>query len=189
MQSLTRALETSRLLLRPPSYCDLSFAQELYARPEMKPGAGERETEPPARIARRFRLEIRHWQDFGFGRYLIERDGNPIGFAGITLNGPVAGLNLSYHLNPDHWGRGLAQEAVAAILDAAEADHGRATVGAVVHPGNHASRRVLHKAGFRFCAAVQLGGCDWLFHRRDGAEDAAVLTAAHPTACAVRTAA
>ncbi|TPW32525.1 GNAT family N-acetyltransferase [Martelella alba] len=169
MLPLACAHQTRRLVLRRPSHDDLFFAQALYARPEMRPGADDLNAEPPARIARRFRGEIRHWQDYGFGRYLLERDHIPVGFAGLTLNGPVGGLNLSYHLHPDHWGLGLAHEAVSAILDAAGDIHGDTPVVAVVHPENQASLGVLRKTGFRACGTVRLGDADWRRHIRGDA--------------------
>ena len=47
-----------------------------------------------------------------------------------------------------HWGRGYATEALRGMLAAARADPTLDRVEAVTHPDNHASQRVLEKAGF-----------------------------------------
>ena len=56
---------------------------------------------------------------------------------------------MKYALLRSHWGRGIASEAVAGLLDWAFLDHGLTRLVATVHPENRASQRVLEKAGFQ----------------------------------------
>ena len=61
--------------------------------------------------------------------------------------------NLGYYLFPNFWGKGFATEAVQAA-----ADHllrqGIHRLVATVTVGNHASARVLRKAGFAFTRII-----------------------------------
>jgi RimJ/RimL family protein N-acetyltransferase len=68
------------------------------------------------------------------------------------------GLNLSYHLHPDSWGRGYATELVRQVLDFAFDDlHVERVIG-LVRPVNVASRNVLEKCGFSLEREVMLHG-------------------------------
>ena len=53
-----------------------------------------------------------------------------------------------YDLHPDFWGRGLASEAVGAVLDVAFDETGAERIIAVAKPTNAASLRILAKFGF-----------------------------------------
>lgn len=57
-------------------------------------------------------------------------------------------IEVSYHLDPAYWGKGITTKAVWAVLDYAFAVCGVNRVEATVIPGNDASFRVLRKTGF-----------------------------------------
>jgi len=56
---------------------------------------------------------------------------------------------LGYWLGADHWGKGLASEAVGALVAAAFGTLGVRRLHATTDPDNARSQRVLLKAGFR----------------------------------------
>ena len=56
---------------------------------------------------------------------------------------------IGYELHPDHWGQGLMSEAVHAVVTCGHTLFGLHRIEAWTLPGNHASDRVLLKAGFR----------------------------------------
>lgn len=70
---------------------------------------------------------------------------------------------LGYWLLPGHWGRGIATECVGAMLEHAFGAMGLHRVGADVDVGNHASRRLLERLGFR------LEGVRRSYERKGGA--------------------
>jgi RimJ/RimL family protein N-acetyltransferase len=73
-------------------------------------------------------------------------------------------VEVLYALRPDAWGRGYATEiALLAISESRRAALG--DVHGLVSPSNHASRRVLEKAGIRFEATVEHGGLPHLLGR------------------------
>ena len=57
-------------------------------------------------------------------------------------------LELSYEVLPEHWGRGLASEAIAAALDWQWANTDDKTVVAVTQSANTRSLDLLHRLGF-----------------------------------------
>lgn len=76
--------------------------------------------------------------------YVVERDGRCIGKAGLWQ-----GTELGYILHPDHWGQGLAFEALAALLpDLWRRLPALDVITAEADPRNAASCRVLSKLGF-----------------------------------------
>jgi RimJ/RimL family protein N-acetyltransferase len=75
--------------------------------------------------------------------------GHPAGCAGLRpyrQAGPV--YELGFHLRPECWGRGLAQEAGRAVIRFAFEALGAVELFAGHHPANVVSRHVLEKLGF-----------------------------------------
>ena len=75
--------------------------------------------------------------------FIIEREGQVIGKAGFWRLPEVG-----YILHPDHWGQGLAGEAVSAALDHVFTHRPIEAVTADVDPENAASIRLLARLGF-----------------------------------------
>ena len=76
---------------------------------------------------------------------LIEKDGAVIGKAGAWQLPEVGFL-----LHPDHWGKGLAFEAMTAVIAHVEAEFpALPELTAEVDPRNAASLRLLDRLGFR----------------------------------------
>ena len=79
----------------------------------------------------------------GSDDFVIERDGRVIGKAGF-FRLPEVG----YILHPDHWGQGLASEAVGAAIEHVFATREIDDLPADVDPENQASIRLLERQGF-----------------------------------------
>jgi len=75
--------------------------------------------------------------------FVVEREGKVIGKAGFWRLPEVG-----YILHPDHWGQGLAREAVAATIDHVFATREIDELTADVDPENAASIRLLERLGF-----------------------------------------
>lgn len=149
---------TSRLSLRMPEERDIGFLTALFLRPELVAHRPDPRPDSPEESARRLARDRTHWRLHGFGRWAIETQGQLIGFGGVTVSTEFGGLNLSYHLHPDHWGSGYATELVKEALVFAGNDLQAKRVIGLVRPVNTASRHVLEKCGFRFEREVMLHG-------------------------------
>ena len=81
--------------------------------------------------------------------FLIERDSEPIGMAGINWR-DRHNAELGFWLGVEHWGRGFGTEAARAVIDYffETFDHDRLSAGARV--ANPRSRKVLEKCGFKW---------------------------------------
>ena len=96
---------------------------------------------------------VRRWIDADHGPlgwWIVEgrADGVFHGL-GLLLPMPEGGdVEVGYRLARRSWGRGIATEAAAALVDYAFRVLGLPRTVAVVYPENRASRRVLEKLGF-----------------------------------------
>ena len=75
--------------------------------------------------------------------FVIQRDGMVIGKAGCWRL-----PEIGYILHPDHWGQGLAHEALAAVIPVVFARHAIEAITADVDPRNVPSLRLLARLGF-----------------------------------------
>jgi len=149
---------------------DLAFVQGLMTRPEMNAHKPDPTPPDPDRIAATHARDVALWDTAGHGRYVLRHGGVAVGLCGFSLRPGYPGLNLSYHIAPEHWGRGWASAVVAAMVEVARAldlpDAAR-MLHALVRPANPASARVLVKAGFRQAGTRSLGGAPTELFLRD----------------------
>jgi RimJ/RimL family protein N-acetyltransferase len=139
---------------------DLPFRLALFSRPELSTHKPDPRPDTEGQITDSHTADIAHWAEHGFGRWCVRLGEIPIGFCGLTRRSGADGLNISYHLAPEHWGRGHASALVAgmvALIDRAPQPPNGPVVG-LVRPANPASARVLAKAGFTPSGEVTHGG-------------------------------
>jgi RimJ/RimL family protein N-acetyltransferase len=79
----------------------------------------------------------------------IVHGGVVVGDVAVGLEGADV-ATIGYTLHPDHQGKGLASEAVAAVVDALFVRGGVRRIQADTDPRNHASMRVIESLGFRY---------------------------------------
>jgi RimJ/RimL family protein N-acetyltransferase len=87
---------------------------------------------------------------------IVEREGGGlVGGCGLwprgapSFAGPPQEVEIGYCLRPDRWGRGVASEAVRALVAFGFHTMTARRIYGVVDPDNHASARLLESAGFR----------------------------------------
>lgn len=156
-KALDDVLVTDRLTLRPARRDDLDALHAIFTRPEAM-----RWWSTPVHESLD---ETRAWLDSMIeGQHsgldlLVERDGQVIGKAGFWQ-----APELGFILHPDHWGQGLAREAVSAVLDRffLRTDHEAALAEA--DPDNAPSNGLLRSLGFAqtgFAEQGALVGGQW----------------------------
>lgn len=155
---------TERLSWRPQRESDFAAVLAIFSHPAVVAHRPDPRPETEGECRLRLVKDLEHWRRHGFGRWALERDGAVIGFGGLTYRDGFAGLNLSYHLHPEHWGQGLASEFAAAAVEIALDDLLVPQVIGIARPVNLASRRVLAKAGFTFERPITYGGHPGLLH-------------------------
>jgi RimJ/RimL family protein N-acetyltransferase len=90
-------------------------------------------------------------------RLAIAVDGQAVGGIGFVLHDDVERVSaeIGYWLGEAFWGRGIMTEAVQAVTAYAIETHQLTRVFAVPYAWNHASFRVLEKAGYRWEARLR----------------------------------
>lgn len=169
--SVPDTLRSARLLLRRPAESDLPFVVDLFTRPELVGHRPDPRPDSPEASAARLQKDMRHWRAHGFGRWAAEHEGRLVGFGGVTRSETFEGLNLSYHLAPEAWGKGFAAEIVQQALAVAFGPLAAKRVIGLVRPANPASARVLQRAGFACEREVMLHGAPtmlWALEKDQG---------------------
>jgi RimJ/RimL family protein N-acetyltransferase len=147
-----RTLDTSRVVLEPQR---AAHADEMFG-VLCDPAIYEFENQPPASadaLRERFRaLESARSPD-GSQLWLnwivrLRDTGAAIGYVQATVLDDAKAL-IAYEFGSLWWGRGLAHEAAAAVIDELRTRHGVTAVGAVFKRTNHRSRRLLQRLGMR----------------------------------------
>ena len=152
-----QVIETASLRLEPQT---AAHAQEMFA-VLSDPAIYEYENEPPASLewlrARFTRLESRRSSD-GQEQWLnwvIRLPASElIGYVQATVR-PGGRAAIAYELSSAYWGRGLAYQAVQAMISQLAESHGVHSLSAVLKRGNHRSMRLLERLGFALASPEQ----------------------------------
>lgn len=155
-------VETDRLRLRELSSGDAEALHAIYGDPATMRYIGASGRPAPDLVATRRTLAmlLHHSELHGFTLWGVgERDGGDlVGVAGLLWeegHGPE--VEAAYLVRRDRWGHGYATEALRAVLGVAGV-LGLDRVIALAYPENHASRRVMEKAGMRADGTVTAYG-------------------------------
>jgi ribosomal-protein-alanine N-acetyltransferase len=144
-------IETERLILRCLTTADLDALAVLYADPEVR-----RYFPDGVRTYEQTREELQwiidvYYGQFGYGLWatILKETSVFIGRCGLLpweIDGRTE-VEVAYLLGTSYWGRGLATEAAAAIVDYAFETLPVDRLICLVDPENSASRRVAVKVG------------------------------------------
>lgn len=159
-------LRTPRLLLRPARMEDLPAIHAVLSEPRAMRywSTPPHDTIEQSRAWLASMVEVDRASNADF---VIEREGAVIGKAGCWRM-----PEIGFILHPDHWGRGLAREAVAAVIDHVFAQFDIPAITADVDPRNAASLRMLGRLGFvethRATRTIRVGDawCDSIYLAR-----------------------
>jgi RimJ/RimL family protein N-acetyltransferase len=148
---VTGTLRTARLLLRQWRDDDVAAFAELSADPAVMqylvPFADRAAMDAWVAAART------HWQDHGFGPWVVELPGEAsmigvVGLSNLRFALPFApAVEAAWRLARRFWGRGYAYEAARAAIDDGFGRLGLEEIVAFTVPANQASRRVMEKLG------------------------------------------
>ena len=89
-----------------------------------------------------------HWEAHGYGRAVVEVDGEMVGFTGLGPHAATPGeVEIGWRLARHVWGRGYATEAARAMRDLAATRWGLDGLVSVADPDNGASLGVMRHLG------------------------------------------
>ena len=92
----------------------------------------------------------REWDEYGYGVWALELDGQLVGRGGLQYLPDTGETEVDFILAPEFWGRGIATAVGEAGLRLGFEELGVRRIIGLVHPDNSASKRVLEKIGMTF---------------------------------------
>lgn len=151
-EEVSGALTTERVVIQPWRVDEADRFYDMHRRVEVARWIGGRpmhaRTEAVELIERNL-TQLAATPSFGCWAVVLRSTGVP---AGSVLLKPLPNgdgeIEIGWHLHPDSWGRGLATEAAAAVLQRGLAE-GLPEVWAVTHLDKDRSARVCRKLGMR----------------------------------------
>ncbi len=152
-------VQTERLTLTALSRTHSADMYQLWSHPEVCRYSGvvtdydRNEIPMPAVSPEESDKIIDFWQravadGWGFRWAVIERaSGTFVGHIGFNSLGAVS--EIAYHLNPEHWGKGIMSEAGGAAIEWALATNPETMLEAFIEPANAGSIALILRLGFR----------------------------------------
>lgn len=143
--------ETPRLRARHLAATDVDALLAVYGDTQVVRWVGDGEPLDRAGCEQWVEVTRRNYSTRGYGMVaLVARDsGLVVGFCGLVHPGGQQEAEIKYAFGRQHWGKGYATEAAAALLAWGHAAFGITWVIATVAQDNLASYRVLDKAGMQ----------------------------------------
>lgn len=143
--------ETERLIARRITIGDVDAMFAVYGDLETVRYVGDSEPITLEDCLRWVEVTDRNFEKRGYGMVaLCDRvSGEIVGFAGIVHPDQQPEPEVKYAFHRSQWGKGLATEAVAGIVRWVRDSFAVGEIIATVFPANHASQKVLSKAGFQ----------------------------------------
>jgi RimJ/RimL family protein N-acetyltransferase len=142
-------IQTERLLLRKPTAADVADPPAFLVDPRVVEFLGGVDDDPRGVVQR----WVDDWDEYPAGKFIVETAAaERIGRIGINFYDPVrwvrssapeARPELTWALAYEHWGKGYATEAAAAVRDW----FGRAGLISLIAPQNIRSQRVAKRLG------------------------------------------
>lgn len=169
----TPLIETERLILRPHGIADFEPVRQLWSDPQVVrfiSGTPSTTEESWARLLR----YIGHWTAFDVGYFVIldKADGRYLGECGFMefqreITPSLAGsAEVGWVLNPAVWGKGVATEAMAAVIDWYRGRPDAQPLSCIIAPDNAASIKVAERLGFALEAETLYRERPTLIYRR-----------------------
>jgi RimJ/RimL family protein N-acetyltransferase len=110
-----------------------------------------------------------HWERHGFGLWLLRdrASGQMVGRGGLQFTDVIGGfaVEAAWAIIPRRWGQGLATELARASVEVAFGPLDVHDLIAITLPDNHASRRVMEKAGFAYDREIEHAGLAHVLYR------------------------
>lgn len=158
-ESCTPVLETERLVLRAPRIEDMAWIAELADNRKVAEMTANIPHPYGMADAAAFVANLPAGRDAVTFAIFLKTDGSnpigppiPVGMCGFVRRSEAA-PEIGYWIGEPYWDKGIATEAVRALIDYAFGDLGLEALVAAARVVNPASRRVVEKCGFQWTGA------------------------------------
>ncbi len=150
-------LHTERLRLREYRVEEFDLFSEHLSNPESSAHLGSADRQTAWRI---FSSHAGLWLLSGAGWWSIEdrQTGHVVGSVGAFFRHESTVMEMGWNTYRAFWGKGIANEAAAAVLNYAFEVRGEPKVRALIGSGNESSRRVAERLGMTYEKETELSG-------------------------------
>lgn len=150
-------LRTDRLTLREYRVEDFELFADHLSNAESSAHLGSADRATAWRI---FSSHAGFWLLSGAGWWSIEdrQTGQLVGNVGAFFRDESTVIEMGWNTYRAYWGKGIANEAAAAVLDYAFEVRREPKVRALIAPGNESSRRVAERLGMTYEMETELHG-------------------------------
>jgi ribosomal-protein-alanine N-acetyltransferase len=159
---MTILIETERLQMRKFTLDDVEDVFEFSTCLDVTRYTGDAGTVQSKQDAENLikTVWLAEYEKYGYARYALIHKGDQklIGFCGIKFEVELGLPDIGYRMMPAYWGKGLATEAVRAVLEYAHDVLGLEKIIGEVVDQNLASSKVLLKMGFRHVDTYEKDG-------------------------------
>lgn len=160
-------LQMDGFVMRPIQFEDLDALAAIWADPDVTRFLPSRGASIPKENAEKaLRSFVEQWPEKGYGIWAIVENASlkMVGYCGLRYLDELDEVEVLYGLAKVYWGRGIATQAAKASIsygfDVAQLEK----VIAMALPDNHASRRVIEKAGLRYEKQLHIFNLDVLYY-------------------------
>lgn len=145
-------IETDRLLLRMFDEKDLEAAYRLFNDSDVQKYLSPKNRRTREQLCVLLKNVVRYWSGKGFGLWCVTEKhiGEMIGYCGFQNFENTENVEIVFGYLKEHWGKGVATEALKACLDYGIETLSFEKIFAVTNPENIGSIRVLEKSGMSF---------------------------------------
>lgn len=166
-------LRTERLEMRPPQRGDLPGLVELIAADETRRFLGPAQPNEAGQFEKLLR-NVGGWTLYGYGNFMVRLHGTAdiIGSCGVfhSWRGFGQGMDdvpeAGWIIRNDHWGQGIAGEAMRAILAWFDDAHGPRRIAAMIEDSNTASQKLAAALGFVAYGKQEFEGSPLILYER-----------------------
>ena len=153
--------------MRPIQASDLDSLAAIWHDPEVTRFLPSRGVPiPRERVKQTLASFIEHWKQRSYGVWAIVGSSSMIGYCGLRYLQELDAVEVLYGLAKAHWGQGIATQATQAAIaygcDVVKLDK----IIAMALPDNHASKRVIEKAGLHYEKQLQIFNLNALYYSR-----------------------
>ena len=169
----TQTLNTRRLLLRPIEPGDHDALLALWRDPDVRRYLWDNQVISSDQVSSVQAASDICFESFGAGLYCLLLQSNPeqlAGFCGYRDFEATGTPELLYGMYPEHWGRGLVNEAAAELLRYGFDECEFERVVAATDTPNQPSVRVMQRLGMTFDERKRWHGLDTVFYSLSRAE-------------------
>ena len=160
-------LQIDEFMMRPIQTTHLDALAAIWADPEVTHFLPSRGAPISRKNAEKsIQSFVGHWQERGYGIWAIlqEATSQMIGYCGLRYLNELDEVEVLYGLARIYWGRGITTQAVKATIAYGFDEAHLEKIIAMAFPENHASRRVMEKAGLRYEKQVHIWNLDALYY-------------------------